>query len=694
MRVLTGRISAWLVVVAALLLSGLVTAVSGSAPEASGAATGLPASAEAARAAALAERLPDAGTSALVVVFSREGDPLTDADRRAAEATAGALGSRLVPSTDGRAALAVVVVRTDVPAEELSQRVADVRATARADVPEGLVVQVTGGPAFTEDISGSFDGANTRLLLVTAGVVALLLLVTYRSPVLWLVPLAVVGAADQVTARLLELVGRLTDTPVDPSAVGITSVLVFGAGTDYALLLIARYREELRREADRRAAMRAALRGAGPAVLASGVTVVLALLTLQAAVLPADRTIGRDAAIGVVVALLFGLLVLPAALVVCGRGLFWPFVPRLGSADTTRTGTWARIADRVVARPVPVVLASLAVLAVLGAGLAGARLGLSQTEQFRVAAESVDGSQTLGRHFPDQASEPASVLVREPAAADAVVAAARGVEGVSSAEVARRTDDLVEVRARLDTAPGSAAGREAVTRLREAVRAVPGAGALVGGTEAVALDQRTATVRDLLVVGPLIVLVVLAVLVVLLRSVLAPLLLVATVLATFVAALGAANVLFTRVFGIPALDTQVPLLSLLFLVALGVDYNIFLVTRAREETPALGTRDAVRRAVAVTGGVITSAGILLAAVFTVLGVLPLIVLTQIGVVVGIGVLLDTLLVRTVLVPALFALLGHRVWWPSALDRPARAAHRAERGHPADREAVSGPRAAS
>ncbi|WP_380174940.1 MMPL family transporter [Kineococcus sp. DHX-1] len=673
MRLLIGRVTAWLVLLAAVAFAGLVNGVAGSAPEGTSAATGgPPASAESVRAAALADQLPDDGQGALLVVYSRDGG-LTDADLAAASR----LG-RPIPSEDGEAALVTRTVRVDVPREELATTVQDLRNQARQDLPAGLQVEVTGGPAFSTDIADSFSGANTRLLLVTAGVVALLLLVTYRSPVLWLVPLAVVGVADQVTTRLLELVGRLTETPVDPSATGITSVLVFGAGTDYALLLIARYREELRREPDRRAAMRNALRGAGPAIAASAVTVVLALLTLQAAVLPSDRTIGRDAAIGIVVAFVFGLLVLPSALVVCGRTLFWPFVPTVGSTDTTRTGVWARIAGAVLARPVRIVVGSVVLLGIMGAGLTGASLGLSQTEQFRVSAESVDGSRTLSEHFPGAAAEPAQVLVRgDSTTVAAVQSAAEAVRGVDGVTVGRSADGTTELLARLSADPGTAASRDTVEALRDAVHtAAPGT--LVGGTEAEALDVRTATVRDLQVVTPLIVLVVLVVLVVLLRSIVAPLLLVATVLATYVAALGAAYLVFTQLAGMPALDTQVPLLSLLFLVALGVDYNIFLVTRIREETPAHGTREAVRVGVAVTGGVITSAGILLAAVFAVLGVLPLIVLTQIGVVVGIGVLLDTLLVRTVLVPALFALLGHRVWWPSRLDSPgARGQHRAQ-----------------
>ncbi|WP_432502930.1 MMPL family transporter [Kineococcus arenarius] len=678
-RLVTGRVTAWLVLLVALLVAGAVAVGKGEAPPSQAGGARLPASAESARVAQLLEGFPGEGSTPALVVWTRQdGGALTGADTGAAAAAVQrlnplAVGGRVagpIPSEDGEALLAVVPLAAGTTDEETAQAVGDVRAASRAELPEGLRAQVTGGPAFGVDIADSFSGANTRLLLVTAGVVALLLLVTYRSPVLWLVPLAVVGVGDQTAAGLLTVVDRIGGTPADPSSTGITSVLVFGAGTNYALLLIARYREELRRTPDRRLAMRRALAGAGPAILASASTVVLAVLTLLVAVLPSNRSLGIDVAVGIAVAGVFGLLVLPAALVVCGRGLFWPFVPRVGSRDTSRTGGWARIADRVVRRPRPVVVLSLVLLAALGVGLAGAEQGLSRTEQFRTEAESVAGAETLQEHYPEQGTEPAQV-VADAAAAEEVVAAASAVPGVTSAQVAGTSGGLVRVDAAIAAEPGSAASRETVQRLRGAVGAVPGAGALVGGTEAEAVDERAAARRDLLVVGPLVVTVVLAVLVVLLRALLGPVLLVLTVLATYGAALGAGNLLFENLFGFPALDTGVPLFSLLFLVALGVDYNIFLVTRAREEALTVGTRDGIRTAVAVTGGVITSAGVLLAAVFTVLGVLPLITLTQIGVVVCIGVLLDTLLVRTLLVPAVVALLGDRFWWPGRAARRPR-----------------------
>jgi putative drug exporter of the RND superfamily len=336
------------------------------------------------------------------------------------------------------------------------------------------------------------------------------------------------------------------------------------------------------------------------------------------------------------------------------------------------------VARAVVARPWRVAAGSLALLAIMAAGLAGLRIGLSQTEQFRVRAESVDGLKTLARYFPAGAADPAAVLATS-AQADAVLNATRAVPGVSAARVVDRaagTDGvgIVRVDVTLDAAPGTEASYDAVRALRAAVDPVPGPRVLVGGAVAADLDARTAALRDLRVVVPLVLAVVLLVLVLLLRSLVLPLLLVATVVLSFFASLGASWWAFRRLFDFPALDVGVPLLAFLFLVALGVDYSIFLVTRAREEAivaartqdPDAATRSAVVTAVAVTGGVLTSAGILLAAVFAVLGVLPLITLTQLGIIVGFGVLLDTLVVRTVLVPALVALLGRRAWWPGGL----------------------------
>ncbi|MGQ7297083.1 MMPL family transporter [Quadrisphaera sp. KR29] len=680
-----GRRSAWLSVVLGLLVAVGLVVLAPSPDRGSGVSAGLPSSAESVRVAELARQLPGADATSALVVLRRAGG-LQAQDTAALQQLAPQLaelaeGGRVAPpvtSPDGTTALVAVPLSTAGGDEALAGTVRAVRAalgSAVADLPPGLTAQVTGGAAFTTDIASQFDGANTTLLLTTVLVVAALLLVTYRSPVLWLVPLAVVGASAAAATALFAVVSRTFGVVLDPSTGGIADVLVFGAGTNYALLLIARYREELRREADRRLAMARAWRGAAPAIAASAGTVVLSLLALSFAVLGSNRSVGQFGALGIAVAALFALVVLPAALVLCGRGVFWPFVPRVGSAESSLSGPWSRIGRAVVRRPWRVVAVAVAVLAVMAAGLSGARLGLSQTEQFRVEAEAVAGVQTLAKAFPAGASDPAQVLVlsTDPAVVTGVVEAASAVPGVVSATPGRQAPGaaggagLTEVSAVLDGDPGSPAAEAAVKRLRSALDAVPG-GALVGGSTAEGLDVEVATERDLRVVAPLVLLVVLAVLVVLLRAVVAPLVLVATVVASFFAALGAGNWLATQVLGYPGLDTGVPLLAFLFLVALGVDYNIFLVTRVREEVPPRGTREALVVGVSVTGAVITSAGVLLAAVFTVLGVLPLITLTELGIIVGLGVLLDTLLVRTLLVPALFTLLGRRAWWPGALSR--------------------------
>jgi RND superfamily putative drug exporter len=657
------------VLLVAVVLSGLALALVAGVRAATDPTASLPDDAESTVALRVQQQLPATEYSPAIAVFDRDGDRLTAADRRAVAGRVAALGSsaargqRAFPqlSEDGRSALVGVPLSTGLSDSATRDSVQAIRKVAAVGLPAGLDVAVTGGPAFETDLGAVFDGADVRLLLTTVGVVALLLLLTYRSPWLWLVPLAVVGVADQVAAKLVAVAVDVFGFSVDASTVGITSVLVFGAGTNYALLLIARYREELRLLEDTYDAMRVALSQAAPAILASSSTVVLALLSLGFAVSPGNRGLGFAAAIGIVTAVVFALVVLPAALLVLGRGLFWPFVPRPGQVEPTRAGFWATVGRFVTGRPVPVAVVSLLVLGALTSGVLGLRTGLSQNEQFRDKPESVTGQQVLGEHFAAGASDPSSVLTT-PARAAAVLAAARGVDGVTSVRRAAATDRVVQLDAVLSTAPRTEAGFATVEALRSAVHDADPA-ALVGGADAQALDAKHAAERDLRVIIPVILLIVLVVLLLLLRSVVAAVVLVLTVVATFGASLGAGWFAFSHWFGFPALDLGVPLLSFLFLVALGVDYNIFLATRAREEASSNDTRTSIATALAVTGGVITSAGVLLAAVFTVLGVLPLITLTQIGVIVGFGVLLDTLLVRSVLVPALVSLLGDRFWWP-------------------------------
>ncbi|WP_336082834.1 MMPL family transporter [Nocardia sp. SSK8] len=665
-RLVTGRRS-WAVLLAVLAAAVAVMALAGVNDSAGQAPVSLPSSAESARAATAAERFPGAGESAAIVVATRADDgPLTPADLTALASAlerAGAPTGGLVPAPDGRAALAQLPVSADLNGFALTDRIGELRTAVSTGLPDDLRVQVTGGPAFGADIADSFSGANTLLLLVTALVVMALLILTYRSPVLWLVPLTVVGLADRVATSVGTALAQLTGLTFDGSTAGITSVLVFGAGTNYALLLVSRYRDELHRHTDHRLALRAAVRHAAPAIVASNVTVVLALLTLLLALLPNTRSLGAFAAAGLVVALIFVLTALPPALALCGRRVFWPFVPVADGVDPAEHGIWAAVATRVVHRPAVVAGAAGAVLLILATGLAATDIGLSRTEQFRVEAESVDGLRTLAAHFPSGAADPA-VVIATSATTAAIQTELDGVDGISRATVTGTSEaGTTRWSVVLDAEPGSAAAFATIERIRDAVGTVPGADALVGGSDAEALDIRDAARRDQALVIPLILAVVLVVLLVLLRAAPAALLLVGVTVLSALAALGAGSWVSGAVFGFPALDTNVPLFGFLFLVALGVDYTIFLVTRAREEADTRGTTRGMVRAVASTGAVITSAGVVLAAVFCVLGVLPLITLTQLGIVVGIGILLDTFVVRTLVVPALFALLGDKVWWP-------------------------------
>jgi len=651
-------------------LLGLVPA-SGSAERAP---VVLPATAESSRVTELLKEFPGGDQAPVILLVTRaDGEPLSPADLIAADQararTGAAAGDQSgppippVPSADGKAVLSPVPLPGELNGFALTDKVKDLREAARAGLPDDLVVNVTGGPAFGADIASSFSGANVTLLAVTVGVVAVLLIITYRSPVLWLVPLLVIAFADRVASVTGTAVAQLTGFDGDGSTSGITSVLVFGAGTNYALLLISRYREELRQTPDHREALRTAVRFAGPAVAASNATVVLALLALLLAESPTTRSLGVQAASGLVIAAVFVLCVLPPLLALFGRKLFWPFVPTPGGQQITTTGVWHRIADWVAGHAGRVAVASILTLSVLATGLIGTPVGLSLIDQFRVSADSVDGFTTLAEHYPSGVTDPTRVIAPT-GSATAVSAAIQRTPGVASVTPAGVSDTgLTQWQVVIDAAPASAAAADTVAALRNSVRQVDSA-ALVGGTDAQALDARATAVRDQWMVIPAILVIVLAVLFVLLRAVLAPLVLVAATALSTLAALGLGGWISIHLLGFPALDNTTPLFAFLFLVALGVDYTIFLVTRAREETPLYGTRGGIVRAVSATGAVITSAGIVLAAVFTVLGVLPLIALTQLGIIVGLGILLDTFVVRTVVIPALFTLIGPPIWWPA------------------------------
>jgi RND superfamily putative drug exporter len=685
---ITGRKTSWVT-----LLIGLIFAILAfgplAAPKSDTAPTdGLPENNETVLVNKALEDLPGTDGTVAVVVYASETeltesqklwitgtfDPMAQGfidgagDKFLEYTSAEVNGNAFVPpaevSENGKAAVITVPLDEidDVPLQ--AERMAEMREIAKEGMPVGLEVYITGPEGFQVDISGVFAGANFTLLLATVIIVAVLLLITYRSPVLWLVPLIVIGVADGMAGQIApQLATIFLGVPADGSITGILSVLVFGAGTNYALLLIARYREELLLHEDRHVAMNKALRGVTPAILASGGTVALALLTLLFAELGGNRTLGLVVAGGILMAMFAALVVLPAALVVFGRGLFWPFIPKFGGVNKSDKGLWAKLGRGVSKRPVVVSIAGFVILAILSFGATGIKVGLSSTDQFRVAPEAAVGQDVLAEAFPAGETSPAIVIVNK-GYEDEVAAAAKTVSGVAEVTIGDSNSDITKIDVVLDAESQSEAAYTIIRDLRSELRAIDGAGALVGGLDAQRLDVKDTYASDQLTVIPLILLLVFLVLVVLLRSLVAPILLLLTVVASFFSAIGAAWLLFVNVFGLPALDLSVFLFSFLFLVALGIDYNIFLVTRAKEEAEKLGLKEGMIKALASTGGVITSAGILLAAVFAVLGVLPLIALYQIGIIVGIGVLLDTLLVRTVIVPSLAFITGKYFWWPN------------------------------
>lgn len=617
----------------------------------------------------LGEKSGEEDEDVAIVLFDA-GESELGADQLAGiEQAVGAVGAapQQLSVAEDRSAAFVVVPVAAASATDTIDAVDELRSTLEQEVPDGVTARVTGPAGIQADLAKVFDGANTRLLLATASVVALLLVITYRSPVLWLVPLLVVGIADRLAAILATRVMAALDVAWNESTVGILSVLVFGAGTNYALLLISRYRDELGREESRHRAMAQALHRTFEPVLASATTVVLGLLSLLLSLTPSTRGLGLACAIGIVVAASFVLVVLPALLVLFGRWIFWPRTPRVGAtALAERPSLWRRVGSVVEARPALLVAGTTLVLAALAVGLFRVETGLGRAEQFLEKPEAIAAAERLAESFPAGTSSPTEVLTRDDA--NEVLAALEQDDVVDSARITAEGGGLARIDVVLDAEPGTAAARDAVTQLRTGVAAFDDTH--VGGEEAVALDERDGADRDRRVILPVILGIVLLALVLLLRSLLAPVLLVATVLATYCASMGVSWWIFTGPLGFSALDVSVPLFAFLFLVALGVDYNIFLVTRAREEAREHGTRAGMLRALAATGGVITSAGILLGAVFAVLGVLPLVVLAQLGLVVCVGVLLDTLVVRTVLVPALALLLGDRFWWPARVATPS------------------------
>ncbi|WP_413756328.1 MMPL family transporter [Streptomyces sp. MMBL 11-3] len=574
---------------------------------------------------------------------------------------------------DPRAAQVLVPITMD---EKGWERIAPAVDAIREDVGkggDGLAVHITGPGGTSADFSEAFEGIDSTLLFSAMAVVVVTLLITYRSPTLLVVPLLGVVAALFTAQALIYLLAEHAGLTVNGQSAGILTVLVFGAGTDYALLLVARYREELRRHEDRHEAMELALHRAGPAVIASGATVVLSMLVLLAAEMNSTRGLGPVAAIGVAVALVAMLTLFPALLVIFGRWIFWPVTPRFGSQDPSERGVWARMGSRFSHRPRLVWAVTAATLAFLSLGLLQLRAeGISNADSFTDKPDSIVGQEVSARYFPAGSGDPL-VVIGDRAQALEVRRAVADTPGVVPRSLGRppgtkaQDDGKVLFEATMTAPADSEAAKRTVERVRDAVHAVPDADAQVGGGTAALLDMDRATTRDNLVIIPLVLVVVLLILCALLRALVAPLLLIGTVVLSFATALGISALAFRHVFDYAGESTDFPLFVFVFLVALGIDYNIFLTTRIREEAARQGTRTGVVTALAATGAVITSAGLVLAGTFAALGTLPMVAFAEIGFAVALGVLLDTFVVRSILVTSLFLDVGPKVWWPHRLS---------------------------
>jgi len=637
----------------------------------------LPANAESTKVLDVQAHFQSPNVYPAVVVYQRAAG-LTAADRAKAAADARDF-ARLpgvgpgqvtgpIPAADGRAIETVLQVNVGKQGWAGTAKAADaIRAITRAHA-NGLASYVTGPLGSAADSNRTFGGIDSTLLYSTVAVVILVLLITYRSPVLWVLPVVSSGVALITAEAVIYLLAAHAGLTVNAQSVGILDVLVFGASTDYALLIVARYREELRRHDRRHAAMAEALRRAGPAIIASGSTVIVALLSLSIAELNATKGLGPVLAIGVAVGMAAMLTLLPALLVSFSRGIFWPYRPSYGSTEPTHRGWWARVGWAIAPRPRRVWATGAVALGILALGLTGLKAGgLTNAQAFRGHPESVVGETMLARHFPAGAGQPVIVIGSRGAAA-ALRSAFAATPGVVSVTPPAVHDGYAYLEGTLKAPPDSQAAYTTVDGVRAAVHAVPGGRALVGGTAAINLDVARASAHDRNLIIPLILVVVLVILALLLRAVVAPLILVATVVLSFAAALGVSAVFFNHVFGFGGADTAFPLYAFVFLVALGIDYNIFLMTRVREETQRRDARHGAITALAATGGVITSAGCVLAATFAVLATLPSTTLTEMAFTIAFGILLDTIFVRSVLVTALNLDLGHRMWWPAKLAR--------------------------
>ncbi|MDI2125017.1 MMPL family transporter [Yinghuangia seranimata] len=680
------RAVGWLVLLAWIVLTAVAVPLAGklSSVERNDDTVELPRGAESTEVTALAGRFPDGDIRDGVVVYVRDTG-LTAADRAKVDADIlffATVAARPLPapkaSDDGRALAVVVPLNKDT--STLADRAEQVRDHANDHLPPGLQARLTGPAGNSLDAADARESTGHALTLITIVVVAGLLLFTYRSALLWLLPLLGVGVAFLTTRAVSYILAKTIGMTVGGGNEMVVTALLFGIGTDYAMLLLARYREELYVHADRHQAMRTALRRAVPAIAASAATVSVGLLCLTTADMGFNHTLGVGGAIAVGCGFLVMTTLFPAVLVLLGRWVFWPNIPRAGASPSRRaTRRWDALGRRIARRPRTVWVASALVLAALALGGLGVQTGLDDRDAVVGNPGSIAGQNLLAAHFPAGQARPAEVVANA-AQGPAVASALRAVHGVADVTAPQASTDgtLVKIRVVLADRPDSDAAKDTVDRVRAAVHAVPDAHAMVGGPTAAAQAKDAAQDHDRRLVIPLVLVVILVILVLLLRSLVAPVLLMLTVLLSYFAALGVSWQLFQHVLGFPAMDAQVGLMGFLFLVALGVDYNIFLVHRIREEADRHGHHRGVLLGLTGTGGVITSAGAVLAATFAALTSAPQVALIEIGLVVAVGVLIDTFLVRSVLVPALALDAGPRIWWP---NRPPLAEPPAPPAHP-------------
>ena len=592
-----------------------------------------------------------------------------------------------IPSEDGKAALVNIALNSTIVEERVEEKptLSLIVDFMREDLKENfeakeLTTHVTGFGGIFADLFGAFGSIDSTLLTTTLLVVSIILIIVYRSPLLWILPLFSAITALSVAGTIVYYAAKADLLDLNGQSQGILSVLVLGAATDYALLLIARYREELHHHESRYEAMKVSLRGVIEPILASGSTVIAGLLVLLLSDLSGNRGLGPVGAIGVAVSMITVLTLLPALLVVFGRWIFWPKIPKFDDVDEQLSGTWAKIGNAIERNPKRIWI-STALLLVIFAGFSFTLKadGLANTEAFTKRTDSVIGLERLGEHFPSGEGSPVEIVVKQGDVAQATTAllsvsnvafvepvvAGQKIPGAPTPPI-KVVDGQVLLNATLKVAPDSVEARNTIPLIREAVHAVDKE-ILVGGGTAVQFDTDVASRHDNRVIIPVVLIIIGLILGLLLRSILAAGLLLLTVVLSFMATLGVCQLVFENVFDFKGADASFPLFTFIFLVALGIDYNIFLMTRVREESLKIGTRKGVIKGLTVTGGVITSAGIVLAATFAVLGVLPLVFLAQLGFAVAFGVLLDTIIVRSLLVPALVHVIGPKIWWPSKMQ---------------------------